>query len=1062
MLILQDNIRLEEALEKASFTFLDNTALCEWTGKKWKEITYHTLLKKAQAFSHQLNQHGIQPGERVILSSKNRTGLVVALFGTWLSKATAVLIDPDLPNSTWSELCFKSDSRIMLVENDRLISAKNIETCKWVVEISDEKYVWHETNETLSETVFNDCDSEIATLIFTSGTSGEYKGVVLKHQQFVHMAGLYCDFLPKDSTTITVLPIFHVAGLFCGILQPLLLGARIVFFRLFSADALENAFTQYKPIVIFAVPKLLEILRKKIKLSLSKKNIFVRCVFYSLLGVSGLLDKYFNIKIGQKCFRFIYNQFGGKLNKILCGSAALPPSVQAFFLSLGFDVTCAYGLSETCGPISIVSTKNRWHIGSVGRALEKDSLYIASSGEIVYRGKAMMSGYFRDQIATNKIIKNSCLHTGDLGKLDKNGNLYIIGRIKELIIFQDGKKATPEQIEKEYQYIPGIKSCAAFGVVENYKVIAVLAFIPDYKEKTNEIIANIFKVASRLKTPYRISDVLLVEKIPQSSIFKIKRNELASLYFSEKENNVSIETRKMEDKFLLLLSCFKEAFLDSEIKITLDTTFAELQIDSLEAAQLAQIIGKKLNMDVNPTVFWFTHSIKELYEHLYHQKEKMSFPVKLKNKYEKIAVIAMDGIFPKATDCETLWKNITAGIDAIIKVPNTRFDIDSYYDPYPLSPGKTNSLYGGFINLGDSFLPSQFGLKPRSVEMMDPQQKILLMQTDRMLAPFSNYSFMKDKMNEKTGIYLGVGFPDYMIQSIKETAIEKINAYSGVGMADFSSVGRIAYHFGFQGPAIIIKTACSSSLVSVHQAARALQSGDCDIAIAGGINLVLVPEINVCLTKGGFLSPEGRCKAFDATANGYVRSEGSGLVLLKRYDDAVAAGDNILAVIVGSAINQDGTSNGLTAPSGQAQIACYEAALNSAEIAPSEVSYIEAHGTGTQLGDAIEMASIQHVYSKNRHEDNKLYVGAIKTAIGHCESAAGIAGLIKTIDVINHQVIPPNLHFKTLNSEITLDKTTQLPTKKIKFEKPCQYAAVSSFGVTGTNAHLILQRPISE
>src|SRR3989338_3833957 len=206
-----------------------------------------------------------------------------------------------------------------------------------------------------------------------------------------------------------------------------------------------------------------------------------------------------------------------------------------------------------------------------------------------------------------------------------------------------------------------------------------------------------------------------------------------------------------------------------------------------------------------------------------------------------------------------------------------------------------------------------------------------------------------------------------MIKLMKNYPIKKINPYSSIGMADFSSIGRMSYHFGLEGPAMMIKTACSSSLVAVHQAIRALQSGDCSVAIAGGINLVLIPEINVCLTKGGFLSPEGRCKAFDANANGYVRSEGCGLVLLKNYEDAVRDQDRILSIVIGSAVNQDGASNGIAAPNGNAQIGCYEKALFDAKISPHDVHFIEAHGSGTQLGDAIEMKSIQRVYDQKRN-----------------------------------------------------------------------------------------------
>lgn len=1060
MTIFEKNTRFEESVQKTIAQFPDAIALSEWTGNSWQEISYHTLFQRAQRFSQQLNQRDIHPGERIILSSHNRIELVSALLGVWLSRATAVLIDPDLPDLVWKQHCDKADARIIVIEKERLQLASNIAAFQFVIEIENEQYRWHEKKFSLSGSVFDDRDVDIATLIFTSGTTGEYRVVMLKHNHYQYLSQFYDNFLPQNSCSLSVLPLFHIAGLFCGVLKPLLLGIRIVFFRLFSASALQQAFIQYQPEIVFGVPRLIEVLYQKIQSAVAEKNIFLRGTFYFLMHMAHFLNRYTNINIGPYCFSIIHRQFGGRLKKILCGSATLQPELQIFFLSLGFDVLCAYGLTETCGPITLSTHRYRWKVGNVGSCFEKTDLRISSSGEILYGGKALMSGYFRDTVATKKVIQNGWLHTGDLGKRDFFDNLYVIGRIKELIVFPDGKKATPEQIEHEYKKIVGIEECAIFSALEQFKVNAILAFVPEKKSNVNTVKASIFKTASRLKSPYRISDVLVVDHIPRSNTLKIKRHELSDLYFSKKENKSLPPVLSETDHDLkMILSCFENSLPDKKNEITPDATFAQLNIDSLQAAQLSQVIGEKLQISVNPTVFWFTQSIRELYFHLKQERKTvaLSHEKKLKMKYQKIAVIAMDAVFPKATDTDTFWQNCLSGQDAIIEIPSSRFDINKYYDPYPLAPGKTNSRFGGFVDLCDDFPAEQFGLKPRAVDWMDPQQKMVLMQTARLLKPFSEKSFMQKNADEKMGLYLGVGFPDHMIQSIKEIPVEKVNSYSGIGMADFSTVGRVAYHFGFEGPAMIIKTACSSSLVAVHQAVRSLQCGDCDVAIAGGVNLVLIPEINVCLTKGGFLSPSGRCKTFDALADGYVRSEGCGLVLLKRYDDAVAAGDPILATIIGSAVNQDGTSNGLTAPSGEAQMACYQSALKNAGISANEVSYIEAHGSGTQLGDAIEMQSIQSVYDRDRN--HPLYVGAVKSMIGHCESAAGIAGLIKTILVLKDQIIPPNLHYQTPNSAISFEKSAAcLPVKKMQFENPARYAAVSSFGVTGTNAHVIVEK----
>lgn len=424
---------------------------------------------------------------------------------------------------------------------------------------------------------------------------------------------------------------------------------------------------------------------------------------------------------------------------------------------------------------------------------------------------------------------------------------------------------------------------------------------------------------------------------------------------------------------------------------------------------------------------------------------------------DSIAIVSLACVFPAAKNAEIFWENVLNGKDIITHIPASRWDADAFYDPYLLAPGKTNSKWGGFIDLPTNFPSEHFHIKPRVANEMDPQQKILLMTTQQLLEKHSEKSSYL-----KTGVFIGAGFPDFMLKAAHDNQLEKVNSFSGTGMEDFSLSSRIAYHFGLSGPAMVIKTACSSSLVCVHQAMRALQTHDCDMAVAGGVNLMLTPIVSICLTKGGFLSPDGRCKTFDINANGYVRSEGCGLVLLKRYEDALRDHDHILSVILGSAINQDGASNGFTAPNVEAQVLCYQEALQRAGVFAHQINFLESHGTGTQLGDMIEMQSIQTVYDQDRATDNPLFVGALKSTIGHCESAAGIAGLIKTIGVLQHQIIPPNLHYHIPNAGISFENSAvHLPLQATAFKNHCDYAAISSFGVVGTNVHMILTNHIA-
>lgn len=588
---------------------------------------------------------------------------------------------------------------------------------------------------------------------------------------------------------------------------------------------------------------------------------------------------------------------------------------------------------------------------------------------------------------------------------------------------------------------------------------AVIAFVPKEDSQVDHITQALFQRAARLKTPFRIADVLCISCMPKSNTFKVKRHELAA-HYKKRDAAERQRSEATEDERIQTLKSFFQAVLpDKKSVITADIAFAELGIDSLLAVQLCEKINSEWHTQLKPTAFWFCRNIRELDVYLKMKEKKRTTSI-TKHSTSPIAIIAVSADFPgEATDFETFWKHLVAGKDAIIEVPKSRWDIADYYDPYLLAPGKTNSRYGGFIHLPDRFPNEEFGIKPSVSKVMGPQQKILLVQAKKLLTSHPVKNTIEKWHVSKTAVFIGGHASDFIIQSVKQIPLTQVTAFSGIGMGTFSMASRLSYHFKLQGPAMTIDTACSSSLVAVHQAIRALQMNDCDYAIAGGINVILTPDLSVCLTKGGFLSPDGRCKTFDATANGYVRSEACGLVLLKRYSDAVQDGDPILGVILGAAINQDGDSNGITAPNGAAQMACYQEALKRAKLSANAVNFVEAHGTGTKLGDAIEMQSIQSVYDQGRSTDNPLYVGAIKSAVGHCESASGIAGLLKTIGVLQHQIIPPNLHYHQPNPNINFtDSAVILPNKAITLpNQNCQYAAVSSFGIAGTNVHMILK-----
>ncbi|NEO41307.1 MAG: acyltransferase domain-containing protein [Moorea sp. SIOASIH] len=422
---------------------------------------------------------------------------------------------------------------------------------------------------------------------------------------------------------------------------------------------------------------------------------------------------------------------------------------------------------------------------------------------------------------------------------------------------------------------------------------------------------------------------------------------------------------------------------------------------------------------------------------------------------EPIAIVGIGCSFPKAKNPQEFWKLLQEGIDAISEVPPQRWDLDAIYEPKPATPGKMNTRWGGFLEEVDLFEPSFFGISPRETERIDPQQRLFLEVAWEAL---ENAGIVPEELaGSLTGVFVGISNSDYHHLLCRD--LSTISPYDNVGNSLSIVANRLSYILDLRGPSIAIDTACSSSLVAVHYACQSLQCKESNLSLVGGVNLILSPEGTIGCSQAAMMAADGRCKTFDASADGYVRSEGCGVIVLKRLSDALRDGDNIQAVIRGSGVNQDGLTNGLTAPNGPSQQAVIRQALEKAGVKPAQISYVEAHGTGTSLGDPIEVKSLKAVLMQDRQPDQTCWIGSVKTNIGHLEAAAGIAGLIKVVLSLQHGEIPAQLHLKQLNPYIRIKNTPlSIPTELQKWsagEEP-RLAGVSSFGFGGTNAHVIL------
>jgi acyl transferase domain-containing protein/acyl carrier protein len=422
---------------------------------------------------------------------------------------------------------------------------------------------------------------------------------------------------------------------------------------------------------------------------------------------------------------------------------------------------------------------------------------------------------------------------------------------------------------------------------------------------------------------------------------------------------------------------------------------------------------------------------------------------------EPIAIIGMGCRFPGGADNPAAyWELLKNKVDAVAEIPADRWDIDSLYDADFEKPGKMSTRWGGFISDVAGFDPTFFGIAPREARQMDPQQRLFLEVAYEALEDAGQ---LRDQLaGSQTGVFVSSYHNDYALMEYADA--RNIDARTITGTLHSIVPNRLSFLLNLRGPSLNIDTACSSSLVAVHLACQSLRTRESDLALAGGVNLIISPDLNISLSKGGFMSPDGHCRAFDAGGNGFVRGEGCGVVVLKRLSDALTDGDHILALARGSAVNQDGRSNVLTAPNGPSQEAVLRQAWQNAGIEPWQISHIEAHGTGTALGDPIEVEALANVIGAPRGQ--QVALTSVKTNIGHLEAAAGIAGLIKIVLSMQHGEIPPIIHFTKLNPYISLDNTPfVIPTEVYPWPAGDQprFAGVSSFGVGGTNAHAILE-----
>ncbi|GIJ19755.1 type I polyketide synthase [Micromonospora lutea] len=719
-------------------------------------------------------------------------------------------------------------------------------------------------------------------------------------------------------------------------------------------------------------------------------------------------------------------------------------------------------------------------------------------GEIWLHGPCVARGYWgrpeEEFVSRIDGDERGWFRTGDLGFV-LDGELFVTGRIKDLVIV-NGRNVHAHDIEASLAGAhpllrPGVAACQIVEDGSGRLLVVNEVLKAPAPEQAAEIVAAIRRVVSR-EHDLAVDEIALVRRggILKTSSGKTRRRAIASAFLhgelasvhtwskggalTPADNPAATADQRPDPRETPTadqrpdpreLTTWLREQVAAAARVPVDQVdvgapLAELGLGSSDLVGLAGSLETRVGTDVPATLMWEHPTIEAVVGHYCDAPSSTAAPASRPsaNPGEPIAVVGMACRFPGARDLDGYWELLTAARDAISEVPADRWDVDELYDPTGAVPGTMRTRWGGFVEGVADFDTDFFGISPREAAEMDPQQRMFLEVAWEALEDAGIRA--DDLAGSRTGVFVGASTSDHAKLATRDLA--SITAFTGTGNAASIIANRLSYLLDLRGPSMTLDTACSSSLVALHQACESLAAGTSSTAVAGGINVILGPELAVNFSRAGAMAADGRCKTFSAAADGYVRSEGCGVVVLKPLSRAIADGDRIYATVLGSAVNQDGRTNGLMAPSSASQKAVLRDAYTAAGVAPDTVELVEAHGTGTLLGDPIEVAALADVLADGRSVDNPLLIGSVKTNIGHLEAAAGVAGFIKAALALHRGSIPASLHFDEPNQHIpfaTLHVDVVTEARKWPGPGPRHVAGVSSFGFGGTNAHAVLATP---
>lgn len=1099
--------------EQRAYTFLSD-------GETEKaSLTYRELDRQARIIGAWL-QSMKATGERALLLYPPGLDYIAAFFGCLYAGVVAVPAYPPLLNRNLTRLeAIAGNARAALAltttpvlsTSKRLLAeAPALAALRWfatdrVGEVGED--LWRERAAG---------PEALAFLQYTSGSTGTPKGVMVSHGNLLHNMEAVCERfeLLSHRRGLAWQPLFHDMGLIGMVLNPLYACFPMVLMSPLAflqhpfrwLQAISRYEVTYSGAPSFAYDLCVRVIKPEQCESLDLSS-------WSLAAVGAepirkdALDRFVRV-FAPFGFReeALYPCYGlAEATLIVTGGPRSPRPVTRSILKSALEENRAVEAQS--------SVEGVQELVGCGKALRGQKVVLVNPetfeasaqgevGEVWVSGPSVARGYWNRPEETRETFgariaaggPETFMRTGDLGFMDA-GELYITGRHKDLIIIR-GLNYYPQDIEHTVQEShAGLRpACGAAFSVEaggEERLVVVQELEADGAGESGEIFEAIRRaVAEEYEAPVYSIALIKYGTIPMTSSGKIQRRACRARYLEGGLDVVAFwrdvlpvggealgasaargeAARREASASPSLTAAEIESWLVARLAARLGVApeeidqlrpFASYGLDSKEAVGLSAEMEEWLGRRLPPTLAWDYPNIKVLSRHLAGSDSAREFEGASRRTTatdEPIAVIGIGCRFPGARNPDEFWRLLSEGLDAVSEVPADRWDADAFYDPRPATPGKMNTRWGGFVEGVEQFDPQFFGISPREAVRIDPQQRLLLEVAWEALehAALAPHSLA----GAQAGVFIGISGSDYARLLLRD--LDGADVYDGTGNALSIAANRISYLLDLRGPSLAIDTACSSSLVAVHMACQSLKAGESDLALAGGVNLTLLPDVTVNLAQARMMSADGRCKPFDASADGYVRGEGCGVVVLKRLSEAEADGDRVLAVIRGTAVNQDGRSNGLTAPNGPAQQAVLRAALRSAGVEPRQLGYVEAHGSGTSLGDPIEFQALEAVLKDGRTPgDARCVVGSVKTNIGHLEAAAGVAGLIKVVLSLRHAEIPAHLHLHKVNPHIPLEESPlAIVTERTTWPPAAdgrRYAGVSSFGFGGTNAHVVLE-----